>query len=331
VKHRLLPATEARRQAPAHRMPVVGIVVACDHERFIGSLVLSLRSHVDELIVVDDGSRDDTGSIARYAGATVLEHETHRGRIAAVNTGLHYVQGSHPATVLVIDGEYDYCEGDIPGVLTSIEAAQSDVVLGVRASVEYSAETRPHPANTDARSTLYGLSSRVVEELRFAEQGASFEHQFLEIAKREGWRVAMATLARPERKKRTPVARWERTAFGNFVRLIGEDRPLLFFGLSGMLVFILGCLLGVYVTRIYAETNTLAVGYGLLTVLLCVVGTVLFFAGIILHSTRSMMTELSRSLQLQGVGKELPTSFVAMPGDEIVMSEQGRTVQGGQQ
>lgn len=323
MKHRLIPASEFQTKPSTRGTSVIGIIVACDDERFIGSLVLSIRSQIDELVVIDDGSVDSTASIARYAGATVLQHSSHMGRIAAVTTGLRYVQQSGPATVLILDGGSEYHIGDLAHILAPIEGGHADIVLGIRStgSEANAATTLVDPDTADLRTTTYALAPQTIERLTFDTHGASFEHQLLNNATRDGLRIATLALVKPQQKKRPRPIRREWKVFGSIFRLVGEDRPLLFFGLFGMFVFALGSLLGIYITRIYAETGTLAIGYGLLTVLLCVIGTVLFFAGIILHSTRAMMIELRRSLQLQGVGKEQPATHVAMPGDEILLSD----------
>jgi cellulose synthase/poly-beta-1,6-N-acetylglucosamine synthase-like glycosyltransferase len=55
--------------------PTIALIPAYNEERFIGSLVLAARSYVDEVIVIDDGSRDRTVEIAEKAGATVIQHQ----------------------------------------------------------------------------------------------------------------------------------------------------------------------------------------------------------------------------------------------------------------
>lgn len=320
MKHRSRPMSEIQVQPSAPDVPRIGIIVACDDERFIGSLILSLRSSIDELIVIDDGSTDNTANIARYAGATVLEHATHQGRLAAANTGLEYIRQNGPATVIVLDATSEHHANDIARVVEAIERGEADIVMGVQASGAGSEAATSDPLSSDFRKSMYAFAPAVVESLRFDPYGASFEQQITAFVNHDELRFATATLAKPVAKKRPqPIPR--QVMFGRFFRLIGEDRPLLFFGMSGLIVFLSGSMLGVYLTRIYAGTGRLAIGYGLLTVLLCVVGTVLFFAGIILHSTRAMMIELRRSLQLQGVGKEPPTSQVAMPGDTFAIAD----------
>ena len=66
-------------QLPPHTDLVV-VIPAYNEARFIGSVVLQARRFTDQVIVVDDGSTDDTAQIARSAGATVVSHECNQGK-----------------------------------------------------------------------------------------------------------------------------------------------------------------------------------------------------------------------------------------------------------
>jgi hypothetical protein len=69
----------------------------------------------------------------------------------------------------------------------------------------------------------------------------------------------------------------------------------MFFGLTGLLILLFGTLLGLYVVDSYAKHHTLAVGLALITVMSAIIGMLLFFAGVILHSIRGMLVELRRT------------------------------------
>ncbi len=180
--------------------------MACDDERFIGSLVLSMRSRIDELIVVDDGSLDNTANIARYAGATVLQHSSHMGRIASVNTGFRHIQESGPATVLILDGGSESYPDDFTHLLEPIEQEQADIVRGIRSQGDNTMGTATSsPDTSDLRTTTYALSSQAVKRLVFDEHGASFEHQLVHNAAHE-WLTRRHVGADETRGQETPTA-----------------------------------------------------------------------------------------------------------------------------
>lgn len=82
-----------------------------------------------EIIVVDDGSRDDTGGRARAAGATVLRHPYNKGNGAAVKTGLRHATGVH---VLIVDGDGQHSPSDARRLVERL--GDFELVIGARAA-----------------------------------------------------------------------------------------------------------------------------------------------------------------------------------------------------
>jgi hypothetical protein len=76
--------------------------------------------------------------------------------------------------------------------------------------------------------------------------------------------------------------------------LIGQHRPLLFFGVPGLAMLLFGLWWGYRVVEIYRKVQELAIGYALLAVLLCIVGSVILSTGITLHTLRALLLELVR-------------------------------------
>jgi hypothetical protein len=91
--------------------------------------------------------------------------------------------------------------------------------------------------------------------------------------------------------KRNPVSHWLQVLNG-VLRLIGQHRPLLFFGVPGMAILLFGLLWGAWVVDIYRRNQMLAVGYALISVFLSIVGALALFAGIMLHSIRGLLLEM---------------------------------------
>jgi glycosyltransferase involved in cell wall biosynthesis len=75
---------------------IVVIIPAFNEERFIGTVVLKSRRYSKHVIVVDDGSNDDTARVAREAGARVMIHEHNQGKAAALNTAIQAARQLEP-------------------------------------------------------------------------------------------------------------------------------------------------------------------------------------------------------------------------------------------
>jgi glycosyltransferase involved in cell wall biosynthesis len=80
----------------------------------IGSVVLKARKYVDEVLVVDDGSTDDTVETAREAGATVVAHENNKGKGRAVKNALRYALEHDFDTLVLLDGDGQHDPNEIP-------------------------------------------------------------------------------------------------------------------------------------------------------------------------------------------------------------------------
>ena len=85
-----------------------------------------------KVIVVDDGSVDDTAKVAREAGATVLRHAINRGQGAALQTGNEYARRHGAEYVIHFDGDGQFDVADIAPALEKLNKDNLDVVLGSR-------------------------------------------------------------------------------------------------------------------------------------------------------------------------------------------------------
>ncbi|PLS85124.1 MAG: glycosyltransferase family 2 protein [Actinobacteria bacterium] len=113
------------------------VVPAMNEEATIGELlerVATVEVHGHELftVVVDDGSSDRTGEIARRGGATVVRHEVNRGLGAAVRTGLRSAVEEGADLVAYLDADLEYYPEDIPRLVEPILQRRADYVLGSR-------------------------------------------------------------------------------------------------------------------------------------------------------------------------------------------------------
>jgi hypothetical protein len=109
-------------------------IPALDEAARISSIVARVRAAVPraDVVVVDDGSRDETGEQARRAGALCLRHAFNLGYGAALQTAYKYAvrQGYRRLVQLDADGQHDPAE--VPRLLAPLERGEADVVIGSR-------------------------------------------------------------------------------------------------------------------------------------------------------------------------------------------------------
>jgi glycosyltransferase involved in cell wall biosynthesis len=109
------------------------VVIPCANEaRTISGLVSAVRRTLPNVIVIDDGSVDDTGAQAVMAGAEVIRHEGSRGKGAALNAGWMRAWERGFKWVFTMDGDGQHAPADMPAFLAAAGQGNADLVVGNR-------------------------------------------------------------------------------------------------------------------------------------------------------------------------------------------------------
>ena len=122
----------------------------------IGRLVADLwaAARWQEILVIDDGSTDDTGAQAAAAGARVIRHPYNKGNGAAVKTGIRHASG---AQVLIIDADGQHAPADAIRLVSHL--GPYDLVVGAR-----SPQSQATTARRLGNSLLNGIASYLTEQ-----------------------------------------------------------------------------------------------------------------------------------------------------------------------
>ena len=110
-------------------MTVTAVVPAYNEAGRVGKTVGQLRDYVDEILVIDDASRDDTAAEATAAGARVLTQPVNQGYIPAIKRGFAEATGD---IVVVVDADGEFPPARIPELVAPILAGDADMVQGHR-------------------------------------------------------------------------------------------------------------------------------------------------------------------------------------------------------
>ncbi|MFN7210656.1 MAG: glycosyltransferase family 2 protein [Aggregatilineales bacterium] len=293
--------------ANAPSAPIIAVIPAFNEERFIASVVLKARRYVDHVLVVDDGSQDETAWLAEAAGAEVIR-QPNGGKAAALNNGLAAAQARNAAAVVLLDGDGQHNPNDIPRLLEPIQRGAADLVVGSRFMGlpsntprwrivgQHALTALTNVASgvplSDSQSGFRALSRRALSLMNFTSRGFSVESEMQFLLRQHNLQALEVPISvhYDEKLKRNPVAHGLQVLTG-ILRLVGQHRPLFFFGVTGAVAILVGLALGASVVSTYNMYSSLALGTALIAVTLCIIGVFAIFTGIILHTIRAYMSE----------------------------------------
>jgi glycosyltransferase involved in cell wall biosynthesis len=185
-------------------MNVFALIPALNAEHTIGDVVRDCRQHVDTVVVIDDGSTDRTGDVARANGAIVLRHDVNRGKGASLKTGFAYAVENGYDGVVTLDADGQHLPSEIPKILRAHEETRADLVIGGRAHLfgemlprrrlanRFSAWTIARCAGTnvtDSQSGFRFYSARLLRAVKLQTNGFDMESEVIVRAGRGGFTI----------------------------------------------------------------------------------------------------------------------------------------------
>ena len=285
---------------------IIAAIPCFNEDLFIGSVVLKAKDYVDQVLVIDDGSTDKTAVVAENAGAIVIKHGSNKGKGAAVSTAFEYAQNTGCRALVILDGDGQHDPAYIPSLIKPVLDNEADIVVGsryldVRSSIPgyrtwghrvltFFTNLGSRIKLTDSQSGLRAFSPKAIEALSFAEEGLSVESEMQFLANEAGLRVkeVPVSIAYHGKAKRSPLAHGA-GVLNSIMGLISRRIPLFFFGVPGVIMLIFGLWQGWRVVEGYNNFGDFWLGPALLAVLLCIIGALSLFTGLILHTVRSFL------------------------------------------
>lgn len=116
---------------PLNETPIVALIPAWNEGPRIGPVVETTRERLP-VLVVDDGSTDETAAVARRAGATVIGHPRNRGKGTALITGFEWALSHGYNAVITLDADGQHDPADAPKFLRAYRSGDWDLIIGRR-------------------------------------------------------------------------------------------------------------------------------------------------------------------------------------------------------
>jgi glycosyltransferase involved in cell wall biosynthesis len=291
-----------RRAFPESKILVA--IPAYNEGPTIGSVVLKARQFASEVVVVDDGSTDDTAETAALAGAHVIPHVRNLGKGLAVRTAWLYAREHTPEAFVLLDGDHQHDPNDIPRLVETILAGKSDVVIGVRwgktsgmpmyrrvgkRALDYAtAAAAKNGLLTDSQSGYRVFSRKALESLEPTENGLSIESQLLVEAQERSLRIEQVNIDTRYDIEGSTISAGKHgsSVLGRIVVLVSERRPLFVFGVFGATLLVIAGVFAIFVLETLITKSAVAQGTALLVVLFGTLGFVSIFMGLTLNALK---------------------------------------------
>ncbi len=281
------------------------VVIPCyNEEATIGSVVLKAKGHVDKVLVIDDGSKDDTAKIAKQAGAAVIIHKINKGKGVALKTGFKYAIVNNYDYVVTIDGDGQHNPSEIPTVLGDLMNNGHDITIGVRSGsatempnwrkvgkrvLDYTTSFGNGGFVTDSQCGFRAFNRRALEGLTPKLNGNAFSVESEQLIKAHGIGLGVTSKHISCRYKNLENTSTKNPTTHGFsvlsyvIWLVAEKRPLLFIGVPSFILMTIGFLFGIYTLQYYNQTHIFLVPNAILVSIFLTIGALGLFMGLMLN------------------------------------------------
>lgn len=280
------------------------VIIPCyNEETTIGSVILKTKRYVDNILVVDDGSTDETAKVAGDGGAIVISHKMNYGKSRAIKTGFKYALAKDFDYVISLDGDGQHNPNEIPSILGSIFNNGYDIAIGVRSGngtempiwrkfgkriLDYATSFGSGGHVTDSQCGFRAFNKKAIKALTPRLNGEQFtvESEALIMANELGLEVTHTNVTC--KYKNLDTSTKDPTSHGfsvlsHIIWLVAERRPLLFIGVPGFVMVILGLFFGILTLQHYNQTRIFLLPYAILVSIFLIIGVLAMFIGLMLN------------------------------------------------
>lgn len=298
---------------------IIAIIPAYNEANNIANIIYEVQKYVTNVIVVDDGSSDDTFKEASATDAIVLRNLYNRGKGAALKRGLHECFRHYPDIIITIDADGQHDPSDIPKLLEPIQKQQADIVIGSRFHVDAVREIplrrgmglsvlnvlnktliRSHV--NDTQSGFRAYTSKIFSLISdFDNFGYGAETEQLVHAENLGANIIEVPVTIKYRGlKNTSKTNSFTHGFhllSTMMKIAVEKRPLQIFGLFGFGLILLSIIPMTNMLMIFNETRYFSIPLALIVLGLVFNGALLIVVSFILYVLKRIRHKISPGYQ----------------------------------
>jgi len=293
------------KAAGSSKAKIIAGIPAFDESYHIEAVVRDTKKYVDEVIVIDDGSSDDTADKARRAGATVVQHPYNKGYGVSIQDIFTEARKRNPDILVILDADGQHDPHEIPNLIKPVLAGY-DFVVGTRQKqssyipfyrrigqglILRSVKVLTADQLTDSECGFRAFSRKAITTLDLKENGMAVSAETVVEAARKKLRVTEVPVTVIYNKDGSTLNPFSHglSVITRIIVMISERRPLFFFGLAGIILFIFGLGAGIFALNLYTSSAYLSVGWTLIAIFFIIIAIFCIFTGLILHTISSII------------------------------------------
>ena len=292
---------------------IVAVIPAYNEEKTIGEIIDKCKKYVNDVIVVNDGSNDNTEKIAYEKGAIVVSFYKNKGLGVAMRYGLNQALREKADIIITIDADGQYLPSEIPKLLELIKNDEADLILGSRflGTIEKMSAIKRFGNKvfawlvrnitglpiTDPNTGFRAIKADILDEIHI---GSSFTYtqEMILRAVEEGFRIKEVPITFRKREKGKSRLMSDPAEYGIRASIIifktfRDYHPIALFGFIGTIILLAGVLIGIYnVYYSFILKAPLSIGQILLATLLMLAGIQILCTGLIadMYSVKKIRT-----------------------------------------
>ena len=287
---------------------IIGIP-AFNEEKNIGAIVAKLKIKYDHVIVCDDGSSDMTETIASSLGAIVVKHSKNLGYGAAIKTIFNESKKIDGDVLVTFDADGQHQISEIDSVLKPLFENKADIVIGSRflgttknlpKYRKFGIKTITGLTNTmtgsnlsDAQSGFRAYSKNVLNEISPTDSGMGISTEILIKSSNKNMKITEVPITisyENNSHSQEPISHGASVILST-IKHVAIERPLLYYGVTGLCFLIIGLVFGSWAIQIYSEQKVVMTNIALIGIGGVILGTILLIAGTILYSIVNVVRE----------------------------------------
>ena len=290
-------------------MKIIIGIPAFNEEKNIGAIVAKLKKKYDQVIVCDDGSSDMTQIIASSLGAIVVKHPKNLGYGATIKTIFNEAKKIDGDILVTFDADGQHQISEIDSVLKPLSENKADIVIGSR----FLGSTKDLPkyrkigikaitslTNTvtgsnlsDTQSGFRAYSKKVLNEIFPTESGMGISTEILikSLKKQMTILEVPITISYDNNSHSQAPISHGASVIMSTIKHVAIERPLLYYGVTGLCFLIVGLIFGAWTIQIYSEQKQVITNIALVGIGGVILGTILLITGTILYSIVNVVRE----------------------------------------